>query len=67
MRGRIGVVDDIILEPLGAKERQVFMALLARLVNVNNELSRAPFRADVAEGKRGGKRAASARARLPAT
>ena len=67
MRARIGVVDDIILEPLSAKERQVFMALLAKLVNVNNELSRAPFRADVAEGKRGGKRSASARARLPAT
>ena len=46
MRTRLGVVDDIILEPLTLKERKQFMALLAKLVNVNNELSRAPHSAD---------------------
>lgn len=34
-----------ILEPLTDEEREVFMALLTRLVQVNNRFSRAPFQA----------------------
>ena len=33
-----------ILAPLDAKERAVFLEYLARIVDINNELSRAPLR-----------------------
>lgn len=36
--------QDRILAPLSSKERTVFMTLLARLVDDNNEFSRAPLR-----------------------
>jgi DNA-binding MarR family transcriptional regulator len=42
MRPRIECVDDILLAPLNAAERDIFMRLLFKLVDVNNELSRAP-------------------------
>jgi DNA-binding MarR family transcriptional regulator len=42
MRPRIQCVDDILLDPLNAAEREIFMRLLLKLVDVNNELSRAP-------------------------
>jgi DNA-binding MarR family transcriptional regulator len=42
MRPRIQCVDDILLDPLNAAEREIFMRLLFKLVDVNNELSRAP-------------------------
>lgn len=45
MRARIGVVDDILLSPLSAGERAIFMQLLAKLVDINNSLSRAPHTA----------------------
>jgi hypothetical protein len=31
-----------LLDPLNAAEREIFMRLLFKLVDVNNELSRAP-------------------------
>lgn len=37
--------QERILEPLDEAEREVFMALLTRLVQVNNRFSRAPFHA----------------------
>jgi len=42
MRKYVPEIDDTILKPLNEKEREVFMALLEKLVNLNNELSRAP-------------------------
>lgn len=45
MRPRIKTIDDTILTPLTAKERQTFMELLTKLVSHNNELSRAPYEA----------------------
>jgi len=43
MREQLPAVDQILLEPLTATERRVFMELLTKLVNVNNSLSRAPL------------------------
>jgi DNA-binding MarR family transcriptional regulator len=40
----IGGVQDMILAPLKPAERALFMALLRRLVHLNNEHSRAPLR-----------------------
>lgn len=37
-------VEQLILAPLGAGERAVFMAMMKRLVHINNEHSRAPLR-----------------------
>ena len=42
MRERLAIVDEIILGPLDAEERETFMRLLQKLVESNNELSRAP-------------------------
>jgi len=42
MMGHAPEIDEIILKPLTAEERVVFMNLLSKLVNVNNDLSRAP-------------------------
>jgi DNA-binding MarR family transcriptional regulator len=35
-------IDEMILKPLDEAERAIFMQLLLKLVNANNELSRAP-------------------------
>lgn len=45
MQPRIEGIDDIILGPLTASERETLMALLRKLVNSNNDLSRAPHAA----------------------
>lgn len=37
-------VEQLILEPLRADERIVFVAMMKRLVHINNEHSRAPLR-----------------------
>ncbi len=42
MRERLAEVDSIILEPLSTNEASTFMRLLHKLVDTNNELSRAP-------------------------
>lgn len=42
MKKYVPEIDDTILKPLNEKEREIFMVLLEKLVNVNNELSRAP-------------------------
>lgn len=42
MQPRIQGIDDIILGPLSTGEREVLMVLLQKLVNSNNDLSRAP-------------------------
>ncbi|HTU09596.1 MAG TPA: MarR family winged helix-turn-helix transcriptional regulator [Allosphingosinicella sp.] len=42
MHERLQVVDEIILGPLDGEERETFMRLLLKLVESNNELSRAP-------------------------
>jgi len=42
MQPRIRGIDDIILGPLSTSEREVLMVLLQKLVNSNNDLSRAP-------------------------
>lgn len=42
MQSRIEAVDETILGPLSAPERETLMVLLKKLVNSNNELSRAP-------------------------
>lgn len=42
MQERLSVVDEIILGPLSPEERDTFMQLLLKLVEDNNELSRAP-------------------------
>ena len=41
--------DARILAPLSSSEREIFMRLMARLVNGNNEFSRAPVRPSRAE------------------
>ena len=46
MATRLAVVDDVILKPLPAKDRQTFMAMLVTLVEGNNNLSRAPHGAE---------------------
>lgn len=38
-------VEQLILAPLSAEERPVFVAMMKRLVHINNEHSRAPLRA----------------------
>lgn len=45
MQPRIADIDNIILGPLSASERETLMYLLKKLVNENNELSRAPHMA----------------------
>jgi len=47
MQPRIAEIDEVILGPLSPDERQTLMSLLQKLVNSNNELSRAPLEADV--------------------
>lgn len=47
----VGAVQDIILSPLKPAERAVFMALLRRLVHLNNERSRAPLRLNREESR----------------
>lgn len=42
MQPRIGGIDEIILGPLSSEERDVLMLLLKKLVESNNDLSRAP-------------------------
>ena len=44
-RGQIQRVQDQILAPLTTKERRVFLQYLARVVHINNKLSRVPLRA----------------------
>lgn len=46
MQPRINGIDDIILGPLSASERDTLMVLLKKLVSSNNDLSRAPQAAD---------------------
>jgi len=43
-RVEIQRVQDLILAPLTSKERRVFLQYLARVVHINNRLSRAPLR-----------------------
>jgi DNA-binding MarR family transcriptional regulator len=43
-RGAIDKSQERILAPLSPRERATFMSLLARLVDINNSLSRAPLR-----------------------
>lgn len=43
MRARTEVIDDTILAPLTKAQRKEFMALLLKLVNGNNGLSRVPI------------------------
>lgn len=43
----VTAAQKLILAPLKPSERAVFMALLARLVHINNGLSRAPLRLNV--------------------
>ena len=43
MESRTKMIDEAILKPLTGSERDTFMALLIKLVNVNNELSRVPY------------------------
>ena len=45
MQPRIAEIDEVILGPLSPDERQTLMSLLQKLVNSNNELSRAPLEA----------------------
>ncbi len=45
MRSRIKTIDNKILMPLTNKERELFMALLTKLVRYNNTLSMAPYEA----------------------
>ncbi len=42
MRARLGPVDNILLGPLSAEERNTFLTILGKLVNALNGLSRAP-------------------------
>lgn len=42
MKERLSTVDDTIMGPLDDSERSTFMELLRKLVEHNNELSRAP-------------------------
>jgi DNA-binding MarR family transcriptional regulator len=41
---RVRRVQERLLEPLNKKERAQFIAFLARIASVNNEISRAPLR-----------------------
>ncbi len=43
MNNRTATIDESILAPLAEEERDTFMALLLKLVNGNNALSRAPI------------------------
>ena len=47
----VGAVQNAILAPLKASERAIFMALLRRLVHLNNERSRAPLRLNGEESR----------------
>lgn len=42
MQARLSNVDEQVVDPLTKAERKVFMALMIKLVEGNNELSRAP-------------------------
>ena len=42
----VETVQHRLLDPLDPKERVVFMRLLAKVVNLNNDVSRAPLRTD---------------------
>lgn len=53
MQARIQHIDDTILGPLSDGEKEVFMALLRKLVDHNNNLSRAPCCAEE-QPQRGG-------------
>ncbi|WP_298233353.1 MarR family winged helix-turn-helix transcriptional regulator [uncultured Azohydromonas sp.] len=53
MQARIQDIDDTILGPLTDAEKEVFMALLRKLVDHNNNLSRAPCCAEE-QPQRGG-------------
>lgn len=46
MSTKLQEIDDTILAPLSAAERETFLVLLARLVDANNPLSRAPQESD---------------------
>lgn len=46
MSTKLQEFDDTILAPLSATERETFLVLLARLVDANNPLSRAPQDSD---------------------
>lgn len=58
MQERLAIVDDVILGPLQEKEKQTFMNLLEKLVEGNNELSRAPGGNHMSTGQRRAKKAA---------
>lgn len=62
-------VEQLILEPLSAEERAVFLAMMKRLVHINNEHSRAPLRTKDERPRRSlarGMQRASIGARAPA-
>jgi len=46
MRAGVLATQQRLLEPLAAEERDEFVRLLSKLVEANNDLSRAPMRAD---------------------
>jgi DNA-binding MarR family transcriptional regulator len=50
-RRNIQRVQERILAPLPAKERKRFVALLSRVVDINNKFSRAPLKAGSIAGK----------------
>lgn len=53
MAGRTEKIDELILSPLNKAERAQFLDTLLRLVEANNELSRAPM-GDQGKGKTAG-------------
>lgn len=61
-------VERLILEPLSAVERPVFMTMMKRLVHINNEHSRAPLRSKDERPRRslGSKQRGPVRARASA-
>lgn len=44
MKDKANGVGGIVLAPLSEKERTTFMKLLMKVVDTNNDLSRAPYR-----------------------
>ena len=46
LRDDVQTVQHLVLDPLDPKERVIFMRLLAKLVHLNNDSSRAPLRMD---------------------
>ena len=54
VRPRLDPIQDRLLAPLTTRERAQFIALLSKVVDLNNEISRAPLQTSGLERQSGG-------------